>query len=186
MVVSRWHAFRAQVLEYNGSAIRQWGLPQLLTWAHLPGVAAWLAGPGRFAILLVSGLTAAAVAWRRPDALVPAVGLAFVLFLRPEPGLRHAVPGLGARRRVPDRHAGRDRLQPRRERLRRSSSTTTGATPCPWHWHQAWAVPFSPRELALMVVTWVLLAAVAVVGLRYLRGGVAGSTSRPQAGRRWD
>ena len=81
MIVSRWHAFRAQVLEYNGSGYRQWGLPQLLTWAHLPGAAAWLAGPGRFAILLVSGLAAAAVAWRRPDAVVPAVGLSFVLFL---------------------------------------------------------------------------------------------------------
>ena len=28
-----------------------------------------------------------------------------------------------------------------------------------------------------MLLTWVLLAAVAVVGLRYLRGGVAGSPS---------
>ena len=56
VVVSRWDAFRAQVLAYNGSTIRQWGLPQLLTWAHLPGAASWLAGPGRFAILLASGL----------------------------------------------------------------------------------------------------------------------------------
>jgi Gpi18-like mannosyltransferase len=78
VVVSRWQAFRAQVLEYNGSAIRQWGLPQFLTWADLPGVASWLAGPGRFGILLVSGLTAATVVWRRPEALVPAVGLSFV------------------------------------------------------------------------------------------------------------
>ena len=73
VVVSRWHDFREQVLGYSGND-RQWGLPQFLTWAHLPGVAGWLAGPGRFVILLVSGLTAAALAWRRPGALVPAVG----------------------------------------------------------------------------------------------------------------
>ena len=38
VLISRWHAFRAQVLSYNGIGYRQWGLPQFLTWAHLPGV----------------------------------------------------------------------------------------------------------------------------------------------------
>jgi hypothetical protein len=47
----------------------------------------------------------------------------------------------------------------------------------PWHWYQAWASPLSSGELALMVLTWVLLAVVGVVGLRYLRRGVAGSRS---------
>src|SRR5688572_2875685 len=81
VLVSRWDAFREQVLAYNGSVLRQWGLPQFLSWIDLPGAGSWLAGPGRFGILLVSGLAAAAVAWRRPDAVVPAAGLSLVLFL---------------------------------------------------------------------------------------------------------
>jgi predicted membrane-bound dolichyl-phosphate-mannose-protein mannosyltransferase len=171
VVVSRWQAFRAQVLEYNGSAIRQWGLAQFLTWADLPGAAAWLAGPGRFALLLVSGLTAATVVWRRPEALVPAVGLSFVLFLVLSPafGMQYLAWALAGAYLIDTRAATAYNL---------AASVFvlvvydhwSGARP--WHWHQAWSVPFSPRELALMVVTWVLLAAVGVVNMRYLRGGI--------------
>ena len=128
VVVSRWQAFRAQVLEYNGSAIRQWGLPQFLTWADLPGVAAWLADrpfrdPARERTdRRGRGLAEAGGVGAGRRALVRALP-------RPEPGLRHAVPGLGARRRLPDRYTSRDRLQPRCERASSSSSTTTGAVP---------------------------------------------------------
>ena len=184
VVVSRWHAFRAQVLEYNGSAIRQWGLPQFLTWADLPGVAAWLAGPGRFVILLVSGLTAAAVVWRRPEALVPAVGLSFVLFLVLSPafGMQYLAWALAGAYLIDTRVATAYNVAASAFVLVVYDHWSDAP---PWHWYQAWAVPFSPRELALMVVTWVLLAAVGVVGLRYLRGGIAGSTSAAGSRRRW-
>jgi 4-amino-4-deoxy-L-arabinose transferase-like glycosyltransferase len=176
VVVSRWEAFRDEVLSYNGSTIQQWGLPQLLTWAHLPGVASWLAGPSRFAILLASGLTAAAVAWRRPNAVVPAVGLSFVLFLVLSPafGMQYLAWALAGAYLIDTRVATGYNLA--------ASAFVvvvyedwSGALP--WRWYQAWAVPFSSSELALMILTWVLLAAVAVVGLRYLGGGVAGSPS---------
>jgi uncharacterized membrane protein len=182
VLVSRWHAFRVQVLGYNGGALRQWGLPQFLTWAHLPG--AWLAGPSRFGILLLSGLAAAAVAWRRPDAVVPAVGLAFVLFLLLSPafGMQYlAWPLAGA------------------YLIDLGAATAYNAVASayvlvvydhwnhhlPWHWYQAWAVPFSSRELTLMVLTWIALAAVGVVGLRLLRGGVAGSPVQAGPTRQW-
>jgi 4-amino-4-deoxy-L-arabinose transferase-like glycosyltransferase len=180
VVVSRWQAFRAQVLEYNGSAIRQWGIPQFLTWADLPGAAAWLAGPGRFGILLVSGLTAATVVWRRPDALVPAVGLSFVLFLVLSPafGMQYLAWALAGAYLIDTRAATGYNLAASAFVLV-VYDDWTGVRP--WHWYQTWAVQFSPRELALMVVTWVLLAAVAVVGMRYLWGGIP--ARRPQQAR---
>ena len=184
VVVSRWHAFRAQVLAYNGSTIRQWGLPQFFTWAHLPGVGDWLAGPGRFGILLLSGLTAAAVAWRRPHALVPAAGLSFVLFLLLSPafGMQYLAWALAGAYLIDTRAATGYNLAASAFVLV-VYDHWSGALP--WHWYQAWAAPLSSRELVLMGLTWVLLAAVGVVGLLYLRGGIADSasaTSRRQRG----
>jgi uncharacterized membrane protein len=176
VLVGRWDAFREQVLAYNGSALREWGLPQLLTWVDLPGVGSWLAGPGRFGILLVSGLTAAAVAWRRPDAVVPAVGLSLVLFLLLSPafGMQYLVWPLAAAYLIDT-----------------TAATVYNAAASvfvvvvyshwsdayPWHWYTAWAVPFSSTELVLMALTWVALAVVGVAGLRLLGGGIAGSTA---------
>jgi 4-amino-4-deoxy-L-arabinose transferase-like glycosyltransferase len=175
--ISRWLAFRDQVLAYNGGALRQWGLQQFLTWADLPVVAEWLAERGRFGILLVSGLTAAALVWRRPNALVPAVGLSFVLFLVLSPafGMQYLTWALAGAYLIDTRAATGYNLAASVFVLVVYGHWSGAAAP--WRWHEAWAVPFSPRELALMVVTWVLLAAVGVVGLRYLRGGVAGSAS---------
>jgi len=39
----------------------------------------------------------------------------------------------------------------------------------PWDWYEARANSFQTRELVLMVITWSLLAAVAIVGLGLLR-----------------
>jgi hypothetical protein len=180
VIVSRWDSFREQVLAYNGSTIRQWGLAQFFVWAHQPGVTAWLAGPGRFGILLASSLAAAAVVWRRPDAWAPAVGLSFVLFLILSPafGMQYLAWALAGAYLI-------DTWAATAYNLAASVFVLVvydhwnGARP--WHWHQAWALPFSSRELALMVVAWACLAAVGVVGLLYLRGGVAPAT----AGRRW-
>jgi 4-amino-4-deoxy-L-arabinose transferase-like glycosyltransferase len=172
VLLSRWHAFRVQVLGYNGIGFRQWGLPQFLTWAHLPGVSAWLSGPGRFGILLASGLAAAAIVWRRPGALVPAVGLSLVLFLLLSSafGMQYLVWPLAGAYLIDTWAATGYNL---------AASVFVVVVydrwnhAFPWDWYDAWAVPFSLRELVLMVLTWVLLAAVGFVGLRFLRGGAA-------------
>jgi hypothetical protein len=184
VLLSRWQEFREQVLAYGGSALRQWGLPQFLTWAELTDVAAWLAGSGRFVILLASGLTAAAVVWRRPDALVPAVGLAFVLFLALSPafGMQYLAWALAAAYLVDTRAATAYNLAASVFVVAVYSDWSGGP---PWRWYDAWAVPFSAGEVVLMVATWVALAAVGVVGLRSLRGGVAGSTSATTPRGRW-
>ena len=184
VLVSRWHAFRVQVLEYNGNGLRQWGLPQLLTWAHLPGAASWLAGSGRFAILLASGLAAAAVAWRRPAATVPAVGLAFVLFLVLSPafGMQYLAWALAGAYLIDTGVATAYNV---------AASIFVVVVydhwshAFPWHWYDAWAVPFSARELALMVLTWAILAAVAVVGLRLLRRDAPGPAAAAGLAPRW-
>jgi uncharacterized membrane protein len=170
VILSRWEALRSQVFGYTGSSRRQWGLPQFLTWAHAPGVGAWLAGSGRFGIVLLSGLLAAAVAWRKPGALAPAA-LALVLFLLLSPafGMQYlAWPLAGAY--VID------------TRVATGYNVAASAFAVvvydhwnhafPWGWYRAFAVPFSPGELVLMALTWVSLAAVGVGGLRLLREAV--------------
>src|SRR4029079_8206378 len=128
-------------------------------WADMSGVGDWLAGPGRFGILLVSGLTAAAVVWRRPQAWVQAVGLSFVLFLVLSPafGMQYLSWALAGAYLIETRVATGYNLAASALALVVYSRWSDAL---PWHWHQAWARPFTERELGLAVVTWVLLAAV--------------------------
>jgi hypothetical protein len=184
VILTRWDSFRTQVFGYSGSHYRQWGLPQLLTWADLPGAASWLAGPGRFAVLLVSGLAAAAVVWRRPGAAVAAAGLSFVLFLLLSSAfaMQYLVWGLAAAYLIHTWAA-----------TAYNAAVSAFAVVVydhwnnapPWHWYQAWAVPLVRRELPLMVLTWAALASVAVAGLRILRGGTATTISAGGPIRRW-
>jgi hypothetical protein len=184
VIVSRWHAFRTQVLGYNGSALRQWGLPQFFSWAHLPGVGSWLAGPGRFGVLLLSGLAAAAVAWRRPDAVVPAVGLALVLFLLLSPafGMQYLAWALAGAYLIDTAVATAYNLLASIYVLVVYDHWNHAR---PWHWYDAWAVSFTSGELVLMVLTWIALGAVGFAGLRFLRGRVTDSTARTGPERRW-
>jgi hypothetical protein len=182
VLVSRWDGFREQVLAYNGSALREWGLPQFLTWGELSGAGGWLAGSGRFGILLASGLAAAAVAWRRPDAVIPAAGLALVLFLLLSPafGMQYLAWPLAAAYLV-DTAAATVYNAAASVFVLVVYSNWSDAYP--WRWYDAWAVPFTSGELVLMVLTWVALAAVGLVGLLLLRG-TAGSTAVGRTRRR--
>jgi hypothetical protein len=169
VIVSRWDDFRRQVLAYNGIPDRQWGLIQFLTWAHTPaGTVAWVAGHGRFAIVLVSGLAAAAVAWRRSDALVPAVGLSLVLFLLLSSAFAMqylAWPLAGAY--LIDASAATAYNLAASVFIVVVYDHWNGAPP--WNWYEGRADRLQTRELALMAITWTMLAAVALVGLRLLR-----------------
>jgi hypothetical protein len=184
VIRGRWLGFREQVLGYTGSSYRPWGLPQLLTWAHLPDVGAWLAGPGRFGILLVSALAGAALVWRRPGAVVPAVGLSLVLFLLLSSAfaMQYLAWVLAAAYLIDTGAATAFNL---------AASVFVVAVyddwnnALPWHWNEAWALKFSGGERVLMFLTWALLAAVAVAGLRLLLGGREGSIVAAGPGRRW-
>jgi 4-amino-4-deoxy-L-arabinose transferase-like glycosyltransferase len=170
VIVSRWDSFRMQVLGYNGGFVRQWGLVQFLTWAHAPaGTVNWLVGPGRFGIVLVSGLAAAAVAWRKPDALVPAVGLSLVLFL--------LLSSAFAMQYLAWPLAGAYLINTWAATAYNIAASAFIVVvydhwnrALPWDWHEGRADSFRPREFVLMVITWTVLAAVALVGLRLLRG----------------
>jgi hypothetical protein len=182
VLVSRWEGFREQVLAYSGGVLREWGLPQFLTWVDLPGAGDWLAGPGRFGILLVSGVAAAAVAWRRPDAVVPAAGLSLVLFLLLSPafGMQYLAWPLAAAYLIDTAAATVYNVVASVFVVVVYSHWSDAY---PWHWYTAWAVPFTSGQLVLMVLTWVALAAVGLTGLRLLRG-TAGSTPALDATRR--
>jgi 4-amino-4-deoxy-L-arabinose transferase-like glycosyltransferase len=180
VIVSRWDGFRVQVLGYNGGFLRQWGLVQFLTWAHAPtGTVDWLVGSGRFGIVLVSGLAAAAVAWRRPDALIPAVGLSLVLFLLLSSAfaMQYLTWPLAAAYLI-------DTWAATAYNVAASAFIVIvydhwNRAP-PWDWHEGRAVSFQSREFVLMVITWTALAAVAVVGLRLLHSRERRSAATPR------
>jgi 4-amino-4-deoxy-L-arabinose transferase-like glycosyltransferase len=168
VLLSRWQPYRKQVLSYNGGSLRQWGLPQLLRWVDWPGAGGSLAGSGRFGILVVCGFAAATVAWRRPDAVVPAAGLSLVLFLVLSPafGMQYLAWPLAAAYLIDIVAATAYNILASVWVLVVYSHWSGGP---PWRWYIAWAVPLTSRELVLMVLTWVALAAVGLEGLRLLR-----------------
>jgi hypothetical protein len=174
VIVSRWAGFQMQVFAYNGNVRRQWGLPQFLIWTHLP--IDWLTGSGRFGILLISGLAAAALVWRRPAALVPAAGLSLVLFLLLSSAfaMQYLVWPLAAAYLIHTAAATAYNV---------AASIFVVVVydhwnhALPWHWYEARADAFTASEFVLMAVTWVLLGAVAVIGLlsvRVMRGDRSG------------
>ena len=82
----------ADVIFYKGSDLRQWGLVQIGHWFGDPFWATFLAGPGRFVVLVLCCVVPAAFVWRRPDLLSTAVGLSLAAFLLLSPafGVQYA------------------------------------------------------------------------------------------------
>jgi hypothetical protein len=169
VVLTKWTEFRTDVLGYAGVPLRQWGLIQLLRWAGLtPGAEGMIAGPGRFGILLICAGVPALLAWRRPSAAGPAVGLTLVLFLwlTPAFGMQYLSWAVAAAYLVSTWAA--------------SVFNVIGSifmvvvydhwnNALPWHWNVAPGIPFRPVELALQVPVWLSLGVVVVSGLRLLR-----------------
>src|SRR5262249_14156291 len=125
-------------------------------------------GPGRFLLLVVSGLAGAALVWRRPAALVPAAGLSLVLFLLLTSAfaMQYLTWAVAAAYLV-------DMLAATAYNVAASVFVLVvcehwNHAP-PWHWSDAWSLPFPSHELVLMAITWVLLAGVAFAGLRWFR-----------------
>ncbi len=168
IVLLSWPEFRANVLDYAGSLyLRQWGLPQFLSWAHAPPEwANTLSGSGRFVVLLISGLVPAALVWRRPTSFVPAVGLslAFFLLLSPAFGMQYLSWPLAAAYLIGIVPATAYNLAASVFVLRVYSYWSGGGFP--WDWYEAKANILRWGDLRIMVVAWVALAWVAAAGLR--------------------
>jgi hypothetical protein len=165
VLLRRWPEFKENVLGYDGVWAREWGPLQFAKWAHAPQ--SWLdlfVGPGKFVVLLLSAGIPAFIAWRRPAALVPAVGLAMVLFLLISPAfsMQYLVWPLAAAYLINTWAATVYNLAASALILAVYSNWNQAP---PWRWYEAFAVLFRPVDFVLMVIAWVALAAVAVVGL---------------------
>ena len=82
----------AHVIFYTGSDLRQWGLPQIGHWFGDPAWSTFLAGPGRFLVLVLCCGVPAFLVHRHPDRLALAVGVSLSAFLLLSPafGVQYA------------------------------------------------------------------------------------------------
>jgi hypothetical protein len=174
VIATRWPEFNKNVLGYPGIWLREWGLVQFAKWAEAP--ARWvdfMTGPGRFVVLLLCAVVPAVIVWRRPNALGAAVGLSLAMFLLLSSAfsMQYLVWPLAVAYLINTWAATAYNL---------AASVLmvvvydhwNGARP--WRWYEGHAALFRPKEFALMVVAWAALAAVTVVGLKFLRGREAG------------
>jgi hypothetical protein len=169
IVLTRWTAFRRDVLGYAGVDTRQWGLIQILRWLGLgPQGLAVIAGPGRFVILALCALLPAILLWRRPWAAAPAVGLALVMFLMLTPafGMQYLSWGLAGAYLISTRAATAYNLF---GSLFMVIVYDHWNNAYPWNWNVAPGKPFRTKELFLQYPAWFSLLAVAVIGLLILR-----------------
>lgn len=169
VLVLRWNAFIHDVLLYSGVELRQWGLVQFLRWLGLGADGeAFLAGPGRFGILVVCAFLPVLLAWRRPPASAAAVGLALVLFLLLTPafGMQYLSWAVAGAYLISNWAA--------------SAYNLFGSlfvvvvydhwnSAYPWAWNVAPGKPFRAKEMFLQVPAWAALCAVVVSGLLLLR-----------------
>ncbi len=165
VVLTRWPEFKANVLDYAGMPLREWGPVQFATWLQLPQkMIALLISPGRFVVLLACILLPLVIVWRRPDAVATAVGMSLALFLLLSPAfsMQYLVWPLAAVYLVNVWAATAYNFSASALMVVVYDNWNQAH---PWNWYQAWAVPFRPREFVLSVLAWESLAAVVVVGV---------------------
>jgi glycosyl transferase family 87 len=171
VVLRRWTEFSRDVLGYQGVRPREWGLNQLATWVHAPaGVTDWFAGPGRFVVLLLSGLLPAIIAWRRPSVFAPAAAgtaMAMFLLLSPAFGMQYLVWPLAMAYFVNSWAATVYNAAVSVFVLVVYSYWNDAP---PWDWWEGDGLVFRTQDMVLMVICWVALAAVVVIGLSMRRG----------------
>lgn len=84
-VARQWRGLSANVIGYAGIGDRPWGLVKLMDALDLTTASTWLAGPGRYVVLMVCALVPAALAWARPRATMECVALSMASFLALSP-----------------------------------------------------------------------------------------------------
>lgn len=165
VVVYDLKPFATSVLMYKGIPQYQWGLVQFGQWLGIPGPRSPLIGSARFLILLVTVLLPLALAWRRPDRTLPAVGLTMMLLLLLSPATSTQYLSWPA-----------------------ACAFLAGVWPAvvynvvagaflvklydrwnhayPWHWRRviSWSSSWRPGEVAFAAVVWAVLLAATVIG----------------------
>lgn len=181
VVLREWQPFRRDVLSYAGLPVHPWGLPAFLRAvpdsAHL---IAFLTGPGRFAVLLLSALLPPLLCWRRESgSALPAIGISLALFLLLSPAFATqylAWPVAAAY--LVDLGAATAYNLSAGALLAVIYDRWNGGLP----WNVATASALTGSEVTVLAVVWTLLSLVVLAGLRRgitLRRGV---TSAREAG----
>lgn len=169
VLMFRYTEFKKNVVDYGGVEPRQWGIMQLAHWADLSsGWMTFLPGPGRYIVLLLSAGLPVLLAWRRPDAVVQALGLAFVLFLVLSPaGAAQYLAWPAAASILVSTWAGAIyNLIAGYTLLIIYNSWNGHSFP---HWDRGYAVMMNDRQVNLAMAAWVALLLTAIVGLARFR-----------------
>ena len=168
VLLLNWSAFSEQVLGYQGISLREWGVPQFLTWLHAsPALVDTYVEKGRLLTLAVSALVPAVLVWRSRAAAQPATTFALALFLLLSPafGMQYLVWPLAASLLL---------LRPWPAVTYHLSAGTFALVVYsqwnhgpPWAWGRAHATANTADvDFVLMVLTWLALAAVCLASLR--------------------
>ena len=168
VVLRQWQPFRADVLGYAGIGVRQWGPVEFAHVLHAPATAiTFIAGPGRFLVLLLSALLPALLLYWRRNAALPAIGLSLALFLLLSPAFatQYLAWPLAAAYLIELRAATAYNLATG-ALLAEVYNRWNGGLP----WDVATATPLLPREVAALAVVWALLLLVVIVGLCRIAG----------------
>lgn len=154
---------KSNVIEYSGSALSQWGLIQLGHWLGDPGWETTLHNSGRFVIVVLCAVAAAAVIWFKPDLIAEAVGISLCLFLffSPAFGTQYLVWGVATAYLISFSWATAYNVLAGIGAIH-IYNRWSGGLP----WYRAWADPLSPNETRLMFVVWGMLGLACAWGVR--------------------
>lgn len=153
------------VIGYDGSALRQWGLVQIGHWFGDPWWSTFLIGPGRFIVLAVCCGVPAYFVWRRPSVLAPAVGLSLVAFLMLSPafGVQYTVWPMAGAYLIGFGSATLYNL---------SAGWMTFAIYNAWNgglpWYRGHSVRYTDNQVSIGLLAWAALVLITIEGLRVL------------------
>jgi hypothetical protein len=167
VIVRQWSGFKRNVLDYEGLRPQEsrWGIVDLARHTHIPGLVDVLVGPGRVAALAISALLPAYLVLRRRGGLAVGVGLSLALFLllTTNFGMQYLAWAAAAVLLL-DVWAG--------AAYNVSAGALVLVTYTHWTngfpWDQARAQQLTPLQERLGWLTWTVLLACVVLGIRRL------------------